>query len=134
MVGIESRTPLGGPLIVAVGRARVAVARPAAVGIRIQVTDARRHDGPRATRTAGMARRAAGTGPSTRVLPVVALVGRPNVGKSTFLGRACRRFVETANAPGTTVGAERRRVTAGGRAAWLVDLPGTRGLLDEPDR
>lgn len=42
MVGIESRTPLGGPLIVAVGRARVAVARPAAVGIRIQVTDAQR--------------------------------------------------------------------------------------------
>ncbi len=66
------------------------------------------------------------------VLPVVALVGRPNVGKSTFLGRACRRFVETANAPGTTVGAERRRVQAAGRAAWLVDLPGTRGLTDTP--
>jgi len=65
-------------------------------------------------------------------LPVVALVGRPNVGKSTFLGRACRRFVETANAPGTTVGSERRRVTAGGRAAWLVDMPGTRGLTDSP--
>jgi ferrous iron transport protein B len=66
------------------------------------------------------------------VLPVVALVGRPNVGKSTFLGRACGRFVETANAPGTTVGAERRRVNAHGRSAWLVDLPGTRGLTDEP--
>ncbi len=81
--------------------------------------------------TAGIVARA-GIGAVDPVLPVVALVGRPNVGKSTFLGRACHRFVETANAPGTTVGAERRRVTAGGTWAWLVDLPGTRGLLDEP--
>lgn len=64
--------------------------------------------------------------------PVVALVGRPNVGKSTFLARASRRFVETANAPGTTVALERRVVTAGGREAWLVDLPGTRSLDDMP--
>jgi ferrous iron transport protein B len=64
--------------------------------------------------------------------PVVAMVGRPNVGKSTFLARASRRFVETANAPGTTVGVERRLVTAGGREAWLVDLPGTRSLDDAP--
>jgi len=64
--------------------------------------------------------------------PVVAMVGRPNVGKSTFLARASHRFVETANAPGTTVGVERRLVTSGGREAWLVDLPGTRSLDDEP--
>ena len=64
--------------------------------------------------------------------PVVVLVGRPNVGKSTFLARASRRFVETANAPGTTVAMERRLVTAGGREAWLVDLPGTRALDDVP--
>jgi ferrous iron transport protein B len=70
--------------------------------------------------------------PSPRDLPVVAMVGRPNVGKSTFLARASRRFVETANAPGTTVGIERRLVQAGGRDAWLVDLPGTRSLDDEP--
>jgi ferrous iron transport protein B len=65
-------------------------------------------------------------------LPVVALLGRPNVGKSTFLARASRRFAETANAPGSTVLLERRRVTAGGHDGWLVDLPGTRGLADEP--
>src|SRR5512143_2493115 len=64
--------------------------------------------------------------------PVVALVGRPNVGKSTFLARASHRFVETANAPGTTISLERMLVSAGGRAAWLVDLPGTRALDDEP--
>ena len=65
-------------------------------------------------------------------LPTVVLVGRPNVGKSTFLARASHHFVETANAPGTTVHLERRRIEAGGRAAWLVDLPGTRSLTDRP--
>ena len=65
-------------------------------------------------------------------LPVVALVGRPNVGKSTFLARASRRFVETANAPGTTVSLERRRIRSRGHDAWLVDLPGTRSLDDVP--
>jgi GTP-binding protein EngB required for normal cell division len=32
-------------------------------------------------------------------LPTVALVGRANVGKSTFLARASHRFVETSIAP-----------------------------------
>jgi len=65
-------------------------------------------------------------------LPVVALVGRPNVGKSTFLARGSGRFAETANAPGTTIVLERRRIRAGGHEAILVDLPGTRSLLDRP--
>ncbi len=69
---------------------------------------------------------------SERDLPVVALVGRPNVGKSTFLARASRHYVETANAPGTTVSLERRQVRVGERDAWLVDLPGTRALDDVP--
>jgi ferrous iron transport protein B len=64
--------------------------------------------------------------------PTVALVGRPNVGKSTFVARASRRFVETANAPGTTVSLARIPVTVDGVDAWLVDLPGTRSLDDEP--
>lgn len=65
-------------------------------------------------------------------LPVIALVGRPNVGKSTFLAQASGRFVETANAPGTTVALERRRVQTGSGDAWLVDLPGTRAMDDRP--
>lgn len=75
---------------------------------------------------------ASGAAEDAERLPTVALVGRPNVGKSTFLARASRRFVETSNAPGTTVHLERRRVVAGGRAAWLVDFPGTRSLTDCP--
>jgi ferrous iron transport protein B len=65
-------------------------------------------------------------------LPTVVLVGRPNVGKSTFLARASRRFAEASNAPGTTIHLERRKVVAGGRSAWLIDLPGTRSLTDQP--
>jgi ferrous iron transport protein B len=64
---------------------------------------------------------------------VVAIVGRPNVGKSTFLGRASGRFAETANIPGTTVEALRREVRVDGRSAVLVDLPGTLSLTDESD-
>lgn len=65
-------------------------------------------------------------------LPVVALVGRPNVGKSTFLARASGRFAETANAPGTTVGHELRRVETRHGPALLADLPGTHSLVDRP--
>ena len=64
---------------------------------------------------------------------VVAIVGRPNVGKSTFFGRASGRFVETANAPGTTVEAVRREVSLEGHSAVLVDLPGTLSLTGTSD-
>ncbi len=70
--------------------------------------------------------------PGTTSLPVVALVGRPNVGKSTFLARASRRFAETSNAPGTTVGREARDVRTRAGRALLVDLPGTGSLTDQP--
>ncbi len=64
--------------------------------------------------------------------PVVALVGRPNVGKSTFLARASRRFAEATNAPGTTVGPEGRSIDTRAGPAILVDLPGTSSLTDRP--
>jgi ferrous iron transport protein B len=67
-----------------------------------------------------------------RDLPVVALVGRPNVGKSTFFGVATGRFAETINAPGTTVATERRLVHLADGDVYLVDLPGTLSLEDRP--
>jgi ferrous iron transport protein B len=77
-------------------------------------------------RAAETARAAAGS------LPIVALVGRPNVGKSTFLARASGRFAESTNAPGTTVALEARRVRTRAGDARLVDLPGTGSLDDRP--
>ena len=65
-------------------------------------------------------------------LPVIALVGRPNVGKSTLFGFASGTYAETVNAPGTTVGAEPRLVGIGDNRAYLVDLPGTLSLDDQP--
>ncbi len=65
-------------------------------------------------------------------LPVIALVGRPNVGKSTFLARASGRFAEATNAPGTTVASEGRVVRTRAGRALLVDLPGTGSLTDQP--
>lgn len=66
-------------------------------------------------------------------LPVVAIVGRPNVGKSTFFARASGRFAETANVPGTTISVARRDVVVAGRAVTLVDLPGTLAMADRSD-
>jgi ferrous iron transport protein B len=74
----------------------------------------------------GAARPAAGR------LPVIALVGRPNVGKSTLMSAASGRYVESVNAPGTTVAVERVRVTTPEGSAWLADTPGTLSLQDSP--
>jgi ferrous iron transport protein B len=65
--------------------------------------------------------------------PVVAIVGRPNVGKSTFFARATGSYAETANAPGTTVDVARRTLLRDGRSVELVDLPGTHSLIDRTD-
>ncbi len=75
---------------------------------------------------------AAATIDQERDLPVVALVGRPNVGKSTLFGVATGRFVETVNAPGTTVAPARRLIHLSAGDAYLVDLPGTLSLDDSP--
>ena len=70
---------------------------------------------------------------ATDRLPVVALVGRPNVGKSTFIARVTGRYEEAANVPGTTVGTVRQQVRVDGRDAVVVDLPGAHSLTDQSD-
>ena len=77
--------------------------------------------------------RGASADAATERLPVVALVGRPNVGKSTFLARITGRYDEAANVPGTTVGTLRREIRIEDRRAVVVDLPGAHGLTDRSD-
>ncbi|MGN8247180.1 ferrous iron transport protein B [Cellulomonas soli] len=62
--------------------------------------------------------------------PTVALVGNPNVGKSTLFNALTGAHQQVVNAPGTTV--EMQTGTwrdVGGARAQLVDLPGTYSLL-----
>lgn len=58
-------------------------------------------------------------------LPVVALVGRPNVGKSTLFNRyAGYRRALVADQPGLTRDRIAERIEVGGRMIWLVDTAG----------
>jgi GTP-binding protein len=58
-------------------------------------------------------------------LPELALVGRSNVGKSSLINALVRqRIARTSSAPGKTRLANIYRVTRGGSALYLVDLPG----------
>lgn len=58
----------------------------------------------------------------------VALVGNPNVGKSTLFNALAGRRQKTANFPGTTQEAHLARVQTPGVGVVLVDLPGCYGL------
>ena len=60
--------------------------------------------------------------------PVIALVGNPNVGKSTLFNRLTGLQQHTGNWPGKTVSTARGEYTYHGRRYTLVDLPGTYSL------
>lgn len=72
------------------------------------------------------ARRGGDTGPGTRQA-TVALVGSPNVGKSTLFNAVTGSRQQVVNAPGTTVELATGPWRAAG--ALLVDLPGAYSLL-----
>ncbi|BDO43519.1 ferrous iron transport protein B [Cellulomonas sp. NTE-D12] len=72
------------------------------------------------------ARRGGDTGPGTRQA-AVALVGSPNVGKSTLFNAVTGSRQQVVNAPGTTVELATGPWRAAG--ALLVDLPGAYSLL-----
>lgn len=62
--------------------------------------------------------------------PVVALLGNPNVGKSSLFNRVTGLGVETAHYPGTTAAMNLGETLAGDRRVIVVDLPGTYSLSD----
>lgn len=58
----------------------------------------------------------------------VALVGNPNVGKSTLFNALTGGTVETANYPGTTIEVTAATITVGETRLRILDLPGAYGL------
>ena len=65
---------------------------------------------------------------STNAGPVIALVGNPNVGKSTVFNALTNLHQHTGNWPGKTVETASGVYTYNGRTYTLVDLPGTYSL------
>ncbi len=64
-------------------------------------------------------------------LPVVAVVGRPNVGKSTFFNRVLgKRLAIVDDQPGVTRDRNFARADWAGRSFFIVD---TGGIIDDPD-
>jgi ferrous iron transport protein B len=64
-----------------------------------------------------------------RRLPLLAIVGSPNVGKSVLFNSLTGAYVTVSNYPGTTVEVYRGKATLGGREVEVVDTPGIYALL-----
>ena len=64
---------------------------------------------------------------------VIALVGNPNVGKSTIFNALTGLNQHTGNWPGKTVAVAQGRYTYKGKGYILVDLPGTYSLLSQSE-
>ena len=70
-----------------------------------------------------------------RAIPVIAIAGNPNSGKTALFNAVTGARQHVGNWPGVTVEKKEGRVTRGGKSALVVDLPGTYSLgsqaLDE---
>ncbi len=69
------------------------------------------------------------SGPSASGPLRVALVGAPNVGKSTLFNRLTGAYVMVSNYPGTSVAVDRGRGHLGGGSVEVIDTPGMYSLL-----
>jgi len=68
-----------------------------------------------------------------RDLPVVAVIGRPNVGKSTFFNRVVgKRLAIVEDVPGVTRDRHFARADWAGRSFWVVDTGGLETESEEP--
>ncbi|HEV7233473.1 MAG TPA: FeoB small GTPase domain-containing protein, partial [Sphingorhabdus sp.] len=68
----------------------------------------------------------------TEMMPLVALVGNPNAGKSALFNALTGARQKIANYPGVTVERKSGRMAlADGRPVELVDLPGTYSLIPD---
>ncbi|MGB8648186.1 MAG: ferrous iron transport protein B [Anaerolineae bacterium] len=65
----------------------------------------------------------------TKSLPLVAIVGTPNVGKSVLFNKLTGAYVTVSNYPGTTVEVSRGKGKANGTEVGVVDTPGMYRLL-----
>ncbi len=72
---------------------------------------------------------------AARILPVIAIAGNPNSGKTALFNAITGARQHVGNWPGVTVEKKEGRVTRGDKSALVVDLPGTYSLgsqaLDE---
>ena len=72
---------------------------------------------------------------ASHAIPVVAIAGNPNSGKTALFNAITGARQHVGNWPGVTVEKKEGRVTRGGKSALVVDLPGTYSLgsqaLDE---
>ena len=73
------------------------------------------------------------TQPSASEVPVTALVGNPNVGKSVLFRNLTRRYVTVSNYPGTTVEIVRARASEEAGEREIVDTPGLNDLAPRTD-
>lgn len=62
-------------------------------------------------------------------LPLIAIVGNPNVGKSVVFHLLTGRYVVVSNYPGTTIEVSRGKCTLNGQLCRVYDTPGMYSLL-----
>lgn len=67
------------------------------------------------------------------VIPTIALVGMPNVGKSALFNALTGRYATVSNYPGTTVEVSQGRAIIGDRPMLIIDTPGMYSLLPITD-
>jgi ferrous iron transport protein B len=70
---------------------------------------------------------------AAKAVPVIAIVGSPNVGKSVMFNALTGRYVTVSNYPGTTVEVSRGRARFGGHMFGVVDTPGMYSLTPITD-